>query len=79
MPQSFINWGKSKGETLEFVKHKVLAKIQGWKQNLLSWAGKEVSIKTVAIAVPAYAMSCFKLPKKWCNGVNSAVSNFWWG
>jgi hypothetical protein len=37
--------------------------IQGWKEKLLSIAGKEILIKAVAQAVPVYAMACFDLTK----------------
>ena len=37
-------------------------KLASWKEKLLSNAGKEILIKVVAQAVPAYTMSCFKFP-----------------
>ncbi|KAL6184476.1 hypothetical protein ACLB2K_045877 [Fragaria x ananassa] len=41
--------------------------------------GKEILIKSVATAIPAYPMACFKFPKGVCDTINSALSNFWWG
>jgi hypothetical protein len=30
-------------------------------------------------AIPAYAMSCFKLPSTLCNDLERYMRNFWWG
>ncbi|XP_075670461.1 putative mitochondrial protein AtMg00310 [Castanea sativa] len=51
----------------------------GWKEKLLSNAGKEVLIKAVAQAVPSYTMSCFKLPNTLCDKLTTMVRQFWWG
>lgn len=60
----------------KFVRDKVAKKMQGWKRNLLSQAGKEVMIKAVVNAIPAYAMHCFRFPKKMCADLDSLVSDF---
>ncbi|KAK9902296.1 hypothetical protein M0R45_001771 [Rubus argutus] len=49
------------------------------QSEFLSQAGKEVLIKAVATAVPAYPMSCFKMPVTLCRAINSEIANFWWG
>ena len=36
-------------------------------------------IKAVAQAIPTYAMSVFKFPKKICKGITDAISHYWWG
>ncbi|KAK9209014.1 hypothetical protein WN944_001375 [Citrus x changshan-huyou] len=61
------------------VKLKVLSKISNWQNNFFSSGGKEVLIKAVAQAVPAYAMSVFKLPLTLCEGIQKAIAKFWWG
>ena len=71
--------GKTKCEALGYVKERVEKKLVNWKPKALSMGGKEVLIKAVACAVPAYMMACFKFPKKLCNSMNSSIAKFWWG
>ena len=44
--------GKSKTKAFEYLKDRVWQRIQGWKEKLLSKAGKEILIKAVAQAIP---------------------------
>ncbi|OMO50989.1 reverse transcriptase [Corchorus capsularis] len=57
-------WGKTKCEAMKFIKERVVQKVKGWKQNLLTQAGREILIKSVATAVPLHTMQCFKIPKR---------------
>ncbi|KAL6194971.1 hypothetical protein ACLB2K_036046 [Fragaria x ananassa] len=72
-------WGQSKRKALCFVIEAISRKVAGWKQSILSQAGKEVLIKSVASAIPAYTMSCFKFPLSTYKEINSTLSDFWWG
>ena len=71
--------GRSKRNTFNDLKDKLGNKLSGWKEKLLSSAGKEILIKSVAQAIPAYTMSCFKLPDALCDELASMVRRFWWG
>jgi hypothetical protein len=53
--------------------------INGWNEKLLSTGGKEILLKAVAQAIPAYAMSVFSLPKQICKEICNAIARFWWG
>ena len=58
-----VYMGRLKANLFAYLKERLWKRIQGWKEKLLSKAGKETLIKAVAQAIPAYAMSCFDLTK----------------
>lgn len=59
------------------IKAKVWQQLQSWKGKLLSQGGKEILLKAVALAVPTFTMSCFKLPSSLCTELESLMANFW--
>ena len=71
--------GRSKRNTFQQLKERLGNKLVGWKEKLLSNAGKEILIKAVAQAILAHTMSCFLLPKNLCDEMTSMVRNLWWG
>lgn len=52
----------SKNGTFRYLRDRVWEKIRGWMEKLLSSAGKEILIKSVAQSIPVFSMSCFRLP-----------------
>ncbi|KAE8681243.1 hypothetical protein F3Y22_tig00111332pilonHSYRG00015 [Hibiscus syriacus] len=54
--------GKGKRAAFNFIKDRTEKRIQGWTKRLLSFGGREVVIKSVVQALPAYAMSCYLIP-----------------
>lgn len=71
-------WGNSKAQALQLIKERVCSKLEGWKEQYLSQAGKEVLIKSIIQAISTYVMAIVKLPKKICQSLCSAVAKFWW-
>ncbi|XP_074283536.1 uncharacterized protein LOC141608084 [Silene latifolia] len=71
--------GKLRSVVANVVRDKLGKKLQGWKGQLFSKAGREVLIKAVAQSIPTYAMSVFKLSDNFYNELRSLVSRFWWG
>ncbi|XP_050258361.1 uncharacterized protein LOC126703447 [Quercus robur] len=68
--------GKKKRNTFNEIKEKLHRKLAGWKEKLLSKAGKEVLNKVVAQAIPMYTMSYFRLPDSLCEELTSMKRNF---
>ena len=71
--------GRAKKQSFIYLKERVWKKLQGWKEKLLSQAGRKVLIKSVIQAIPMYNMSCFKLPKGLVKELEILIWKFWWG
>ena len=71
--------GKEKITCFSQIKERVWSKVKGWKEKLLSQAGREILIKAVVQAIPTYTMNCFKLPVTLCKEIEGIIRRFWWG
>ena len=71
--------GINRSASFSQIKERVWSKLKGWKEKLLSQAGREILIKAVAQAIPTYSMSCFKLPIRLCQDREGMICKFWWG
>lgn len=60
------------------VKERMWARMQSWKEKLLSQARKEVMIKAVIQSIPTYSMSVFKMSVSLCKEIETMICNFWW-
>ncbi|XP_062075576.1 uncharacterized protein LOC133777401 [Humulus lupulus] len=70
--------GRNKSVLLGYLRDKMRNRIEQWEGRLLSKAGKEVLIKTVAQSLPSYAMSVFLLPKNLCADMERLMCRYWW-
>ncbi|XP_074347514.1 uncharacterized protein LOC141686355 [Apium graveolens] len=69
--------GRLKKLVFKYLKEKVIQRIKGWSTKLMSRAGKLVLLKNVVPLIPAYAMSCFLLPKTLGQEIQSIMNAFW--
>lgn len=56
--------GLDRSDSFSYLIDRIIQRLTGWKEKVLSLGGKEVLLKSVAQAIPSYAMSVFKIPKK---------------
>ena len=71
---SFV--GRVKKACFTQIKERIWARMQGWKEKLLSQASKEVIIKVVVQSIPTYSMSVFKLPVSLCKDIEAMIRKF---
>ncbi|XP_027182092.1 uncharacterized protein LOC113780492 [Coffea eugenioides] len=71
--------GRSKRQVFGYIKEKVVSRMRGWKEKVLSQTGKEIMLKSIILALPTYAMSCCKLPKSLCMDLCRQMAKFRWG
>ena len=71
--------GRNRKACLNFIKERVWSKLQGWKEKLLSQAGREILLKAVVQAIPTFAMGCFKLLVGLCDEIEALIRKFFWG
>ncbi|XP_019181376.1 PREDICTED: uncharacterized protein LOC109176397 [Ipomoea nil] len=70
--------GRNKREVFEYIEAKLKQRLGGWNKKVLSRAGKEVLLKSVAQAIPTYTMSIYYLPVTFCERLERMMNKFWW-
>jgi len=68
------NWGSSKKDMFAWILGRVNAKLEGWKENLISKGGKEILLKSMVRALPQYVMSIFKILVSICKSVEQKIA-----
>lgn len=71
--------GRSKKAVFQVIQDRVWKKVKGWKERMLSQAGREVMIKAVVQAIPTYVMQCFAIPVDILKQEERISWNFFWG
>ncbi|XP_019198180.1 PREDICTED: uncharacterized protein LOC109192007 [Ipomoea nil] len=70
--------GRRKNAILGFLKDRILTRVRSWNAKFLSRAGREVLLKNVLQAMPAYAMMVFLLPLGLCREIEVVLNQYWW-
>lgn len=70
--------GRNRSLCFGYLKDRLWKRLKTWKGKMLSTAGKKVLVKAVAQAIPNYSMSCFLLPKLFCDDLNKLIASYWW-
>lgn len=71
--------GLDKSESFEYLVERIVNKLKGWEEKIVSMGGKEILLKAIIQSIPVFAMAVFKIPKKVCKDIMDAMSAFWWG
>ncbi|XP_019183755.1 PREDICTED: uncharacterized protein LOC109178674 [Ipomoea nil] len=70
---------RNKVAIFRYIKEKVRARIGLWQHRLLSRAGKEILLKSIAQSLPIFTMSVFLLPMRTCDTLEKMFNRYWWG
>ncbi|XP_019186396.1 PREDICTED: uncharacterized protein LOC109181097 [Ipomoea nil] len=73
---SFV--GRHKRAVFAYVEDKIRQRIGSWNKKLLTQAGKEILLKTVAQSMPTFSMSVFLLPISVCTAIERIMNRYWW-
>jgi hypothetical protein len=73
-----VHVGQCISKVFTYLKERIWVRIQGWKEKMLSWTGKEVLIKAVAQAIPTFVMGCFDITKEMCDHISTMIGRYWW-
>ena len=69
--------GKNNCKTFEPLINRVKSKVKSWQAPLLSQAGRNTLIKSVASTLPVYTISILRLPKKIAYDLDDTYRKFW--
>uniref|UniRef100_A0A803QEP6 Reverse transcriptase n=1 Tax=Cannabis sativa TaxID=3483 RepID=A0A803QEP6_CANSA len=71
-------FSRKKKKDFEFLRTKLMQRLEGSKMRSLSFAGRMVAVKAIASAIPSYSMSTYQLPITSCRELDVIIRKFWW-
>jgi hypothetical protein len=72
--------GRMTKDKFQNLQQKYTKRMVEWDaEQLLAQSGREVLIKSVALAIPTYIMSVFRLPASTCEDLMRMIRSFYWG
>lgn len=70
---------RNKSKDFNYIAERFATKLAGWKLKHLSLAGRNILIKSVALAVPIFVMQVFLLLVCLCDKLDRFMRRFLWG
>ncbi|XP_062094182.1 uncharacterized protein LOC133800245 [Humulus lupulus] len=70
---------RSRAKDLRFILDKVNDRVQGWKANMLSKAGRSTLVQAVGFSLISYVAASGPMPCSLHESVDKAIRSFWWG
>jgi len=71
--------GRMKDEKFQPIMDRFGKRCNDYSERYMSYAAKEVHVKSVVQALPTFTMSVFMLSKGFCAKYEKMIRNFWWG
>uniref|UniRef100_A0A803NKP6 Reverse transcriptase domain-containing protein n=1 Tax=Cannabis sativa TaxID=3483 RepID=A0A803NKP6_CANSA len=62
----------------QFLRQKVLNRIEGWKAKCLWQAGRTTLVSAVLQSIPTYFMATSLVPQTLCEELDKLLAKFWW-
>lgn len=63
---------------IQFILDRIRARLAGWKGKLLNVAGRRVLVRSVLSALPTFALSVLRAPRKFFDEIDKARRRFLW-
>ena len=71
--------GRMKEEQFQPIMERFGKRCNDWSEKFMSFAAKEVHIKSNVQALPTFTMSVFMLSQGFCDKYEKMIREFWWG
>ena len=71
--------GRMKDEQFQPIMDRFGKRCSDWSKKFMSFAAKEVHVKSNVQALPTFIMSAFLLSKGFCEKYERLIRDFWWG
>uniref|UniRef100_A0A8I6YHP9 Reverse transcriptase domain-containing protein n=1 Tax=Hordeum vulgare subsp. vulgare TaxID=112509 RepID=A0A8I6YHP9_HORVV len=69
--------GRMHKGNFEFTQERLRKILVDWSEQYMSSGSKEILIKAMAQAIPAYVMSIFRLPASVCDDITRMIQQYW--
>jgi hypothetical protein len=73
-----LHYEKLRREDIQPVVNKVIDRIPGWQERLLSHTARLTLLRACLASIPIYLLSVIKFPKLAIKAINSQMANFFW-